>query len=136
MKELLGVAIAVALLIGVSGLAVEQFGDRELFVPPPESVAEGFVREIVTKRWERAREHLAEPESATDAQLEALQKSWEASVGEPTQIEAETITRDDAEALANVRMQSARGSEVVAFGLRFDGEWKIVHTPAVGIPIH
>lgn len=136
MKELLGVTLAMGLLIGVSALAVEQFGDRELFVPPPDVVAEGFVREIVTKRWERAREYLAEPESISDAQLEALQKSWEASVGEPTTFEAETITRDDAEALANVRMQSARGSEAVAFALRFDDEWKIVHTPGVGYPIH
>src|SRR5688500_9135879 len=132
MKELLGVALAMGLLIGVSALAVGQFGDRELFVPPPEVVAEGFVREIVTKRWERAREYLAKPESASDAQLEALQKSWDASVGEPTTFEAKTIRRDDAEALANGRMQSARGSEAVAFALRFEDEWKIVHTPAVG----
>ena len=136
MKELLGVAFAMAVLIGVSALAVEHFGDRELFVPPPDVVAEGFVREIVTRRWERARAYLAEPESVSDAQLEALQKGWEASVGEPVKFEAETIRRDDAEALANVRLQSARGSEAVAFALRFDDEWKIVHTPGVGYPIH
>ena len=52
------------------------------------------------------------------------------------EIEAETIARDDAEALAHVRMRSARGSEAVAFALRFDDEWKIAHTPAVGNPIH
>ncbi len=136
MKELLGVAIAVALLIGVSALAVQQFDDRELFVPPPESIAESFVRETMARRWDRARGYLAEPESVSDQQLEELQKSWEATVGEPTKIEAETITRDDADALANVRMQSKRGSEAVAFALRFDDEWKIVHTPAVGNPIH
>ena len=136
MKELLGVTIAMALLIGASALAVEQFGDRELFIPPPEVVAEGFVREVIAKRRERAREYLAEPESMSDAQIEALQKSWEERVGDPTKIEAETIRRDDSDALTNVRMQSAHGSEAVAFALRFDDEWKIVHTPAVGIPIH
>ena len=136
MKELLGVAAAVALLLGVSALAVHQFDDRELFVPPPDSVAESFVRETMAGRWERARAYLAAPESMRRAQLEELRKSWEAKVGEPTKIEAETITRDDAEALANVRMQSKRGSEAVAFALRFDDEWKIVHTPAVGNPIH
>lgn len=136
MKEFFGVALAMAMLIGVSALAVEQFGDRELFVPPPEVVAEGFVREVITKRWARARTYLAEPESLSNAQLEALEKSWEDRVGDPTRIEAETIRRDDREALANVRMQSARGSEAVSLALQFDDEWKIVHTPAVGIPIH
>src|SRR5687768_15482879 len=108
MKELLGVALAAALLIGVSALAVEQFGDRELFIPPPDVVAEGFVREVICKRWERAREYLAEPESMSARQLEALQKSWEERVGDPTKIETETIRRDQSEALAKVRMQSAQ----------------------------
>ena len=136
MKELLGIAIAAALLIGISALAVEQFDDRETFVPPPDAVAEGFVREVMAKRWERARTYLAEPPSMSRGELEALQKSWRERAGEPTEIEAETIARDDAEALAHVRMRSARGSEAVAFALRFDDEWKIAHTPAVGNPIH
>ena len=136
MKELLGVAIAIALMIAMTALAVEQFGDRGLFVPPPDAVAEGFVRAVVSKRWDRARPYLAEPESMSNAQLESLQKSWEQTLGAPTQIDAETIARDDRGALASVRMQSAHGSEAVAFALRFDDEWKIVHTPAVGIPIH
>jgi hypothetical protein len=135
-KEILGVGVAMALLIGVSTLAVQQFGDRETFIPPPDAVAEGFVREVVTKRWDRARAYLAEPESMSNARIEALQKSWEERVGDPTKIEAKTIARDDEQALANVQMQSARGSEAVAFALRFENEWKIVHTPSVGYPIH
>ena len=136
MRRLFGITIAMALLIGVTALAIEQFGDRELFVPPPDAIAEAFVREVMTKRWDRARDYLAQPESVSDEQLEALEKSWEARVGNPTKIEAETITHDVSRALANVRMQSARGSEAVAIALRFDDEWKIVHTPAVGNPIH
>lgn len=136
MKELLGVALATALLIGMTALAVTQFNDRELFVPPPETVAEGFVREVISKRWDRARPFLAHPESVSDAQLEALQKSWEERVGDPTKIDAQTIHRDHEQALANVSLQSAQGSEAVPFTLQFDDEWKIVHTPAVGIPIH
>lgn len=136
MKELLGVTVAAALLIGATALAVEQFGDRALFVPPPDAVAEAFVREVMAKRWETARIYLANPESTSDRQLEALEKSWEERAGNPTKIEAVTIAQNDSEALANVRMQSARGSEAVPIALRFEDEWKIVHTPAVGIPIH
>jgi hypothetical protein len=135
-KKLLGVAVTVALLIGICAVAVDLFNDRGLFVSPPDAVAEGFVREVVTKRWDRARPYLAEPESMSNAQLEALQQSWEQRVGNPSTIEAKTISRDDEQALANVQMQSERGSEAVAFALRFENEWKIVHTPGVGYPIH
>jgi hypothetical protein len=135
-KKLLGVAVTVALLIGLCAVAVDLFGDRDTFVSPPDAVAEGFVREVVTKRWDRARPYLAEPESMSNAQLEALQQSWEQRVGNPSTIEAKTISRDDEQALANVQMQSERGSEAVAFALRFENEWKIVHTPTVGYPIH
>jgi hypothetical protein len=129
MKELVAVVLTAALLIGATALAVEQFDDRETFVPPPDAVAEGFARELVTKRWARARTYLAEPDSMSDAQLAALQQSWEERVGEPTQIEAEMISRDDEHALATVRLQSAQGSEAVALALVFDREWKIVMHP-------
>ena len=136
MRKLLAILFAAALLIGVTAVAVEQFGDRELFVPPPDAVAEGFVREVVTKRWDRARAYLENPEAVSNAQLEALQRSWERTVGDPSTIEAKTVRRDDAQAVANVEMQSERGSEAVAFALRFDDEWKIDHTHPVGYPIH
>jgi hypothetical protein len=126
MKEILSVALTMALLIGVCALAVERFDDRETFIPPPDAVAEGFAREVVTKRWDRARAYLVDPDSMSNAQIEALQKSWEQRVGDPSTIEAETITRTNQEALANVRLRSAQGSEAVAFELVFEREWKIV----------
>lgn len=135
MKKLLGILLAAAILIGGTALAV-QLGDRGTFVSPPDAMAEGFVREIVTKRWDRARAYLLEPDSVSDAELAALEKSWEAQAGDPSSIEAETITQDYSQALVTVRMRSGRGSEAVAIVLQFDDDWKVVHTPAVGIPIH
>lgn len=126
MKEIVSVTIAVAVMFGVCALAVDRFDDRETFIPPPDAVAEGFAREVVTKRWDRAREYLADPQSMSNAEIAALQKSWEQRVGDPSVIEAETISHDDAHASVNVRMKSAKGSEAVAFALTFDGEWKIV----------
>lgn len=136
MKELISVSVVAALLIGATALAVEQFDDRETFVPPPDAIAEGFARSVVEKRWDPARAYLANPESVSDRELSDLQKSWEQSVGEPTQFEAETITHDGERALVTVRLQSEKGSEAVALALTFEDEWKIVHTPAVGNPIH
>jgi hypothetical protein len=127
MKEIAGVLIAMALLIGTSMLAIERFDDRELFVSPPDAVAEGFVREVVTKRWDRARTYLVDPDAMSDTQIEALQKSW----GDPSTIEAEIVSRTDEQALVNVKLKSAKRSEVIAFELAFDGEWKIALAPQV-----
>lgn len=136
MKELLGVMLTIALMLGISRIAVHYFGDRETFVQPPDAVAEGFVREVMTKRWDRARASFDEPDAVSNSEIEALQKAWHERVGDPSEFEAETITRDADRALVNVRMQSARGSEAVSFALRFHDKWTIVHTPAVRIPIH
>ena len=121
MKEIAGVVAAMALLIGMSALAIERFDDRELFVSPPDAVAEGFVREVVTKRWDRARTYLLDPEAMSNTDIEALQKAW----GNPSTVESEIVSRTDERASVNVTLKSERGAEVVVFTLRFEGEWKI-----------
>lgn len=118
----LAVVALTALLIGGTALAVAR-GDRHLFVPPPDAVAEGYVRELVAKRWARAQEYREEP--APESELEALQQRIEAAVGEPTKIEAETAGEDDEEALVTVRLSSAKGSEALHFALRFSEGWKV-----------
>jgi hypothetical protein len=125
MKEIAGVILATALLLGMSALAIER-GDRATFVSPPDAVAEGFVREVVTKRWDRARTYLADPDSMSNAEIEVLQKSWGQHIGDPSGIEAEIDSRTDEQANVNVRLKSAKGSAVLAFALTFDGEWKLV----------
>lgn len=126
MKEFAGVVVAMALLIGMSALAIERFDDRELFVSPPDAVAEGFVREVVTKRWDRARTYLLDPEAMSNADVEALQKAWERRIGYPSEVEAEIVTRTDERASVNVTLKSANGTMAIALALVFDGEWRIV----------
>lgn len=121
MRQLLGIAIAFGLLAGATGLAVERFGDRELFVSPPEAVAEDFVRAIVTGRYDQARPYL-EDDSMPEEELRALR----AALGDPTEVESKLVARDDARALVNVRVSEAERSEAVAFTLVFEKEWKIV----------
>ena len=129
MKEIAGVILATALLLGMSALAIER-GDRETFVSPPDAVAEGFVREVVTKRWDRARPYLADPDATSNAQIEALQKSWERRLGDPSEVDAELVSRTDEQALVNVRLKSAKGTGIVPFALEFDGEWTIALAPS------
>jgi hypothetical protein len=127
MKEFTGVLLAMALLIGMSALAIQRFDDRELFVSPPDAVAEGFVREVVTKRWDRARTYLVDPDAMSNPDLEALQQSW----GDPSTVDAEIVSRTDERASVNVKLKSAKGATVLGFELVFDSEWKIAsHSPS------
>ena len=119
MRHLLAVVAAAAVLIGATALAVGPFDDRELFVPPPDAVAEGFVREVITGRYVRAQPYLVEP--MPEEELRALR----ARAGDPSQVEAEVVSRTDERALVTVRVASGESSEALAFALVFDGEWKI-----------
>ena len=123
LTKLAGVVLAMALLVAATEIAARK-NDRELMVPPPDAVAEGFVREIVMKRWTRAEEYL--DKEVAHERLKQLGKSIEAQVGDPIQFEAKTISRTDHDALVNVRLSSGKGSEAIAFALVFDDEWKIV----------
>jgi hypothetical protein len=124
--RLLAVVAAFAVLAGAALVAVEQFGDRELFVPPPDAVAEGFVREVVEGRYDRARTYLTHPDSMSNDELRTFEKAIESWIGgEPSEVEAEVVSRDDARALTTVRLSSAHGSQALSFALEFDHEWKI-----------
>lgn len=122
MIRFLGLVLAFGLLVGATAVAVERFDDRELLVPGPDVVAEEFVRAVVNGRYEPARARLADESSMTEIELRTLQ----AQLGDPSEIEAEGIARDDTRALASVRVSSASESEAVAFTLVFDYGWKIV----------
>lgn len=121
MTRLLAVAIAFAVLLGATALAVDHFDDRELMVSPPDAVAEGFVRAVVNGRYDQARALLAEESSMSEDELRALDES----LGDPTEVEAETISRDDERALATVRTSGADESDALSFTLTFDRQWKI-----------
>lgn len=118
-------------LAGTAMLAVETFGDRELFVPPPDAVAEGFIRETLAGRYARAKPYFAEPESVRERDLRALEQRIEAEVQEVSEVEASVVSRDDERALVTVRVSSSSGSHASSWSLMFDGEWKIVRLSEV-----
>ena len=119
MKEIGGVLLAMALLVGATALAVSAFDDRELMVPPPDAVAEGFTREVANKRWPRAKEYLADPESMSQDEMERMQEE----IGAGQNIEAEIVARDETHAVVTVRVPSKQVAK--NFSLTFDQEWKI-----------
>lgn len=131
MKELLTGLVMFALVAGVSLFAVERLGDRETVVAPPDAIAEQFIRAVMCKRWEPAKEYLDDPESLSHDELEAMQRE----LGEGANVEAEIVSRDRKRAVVTVRVPS-RGVEKT-FALTFDGGWRLqIHTDRVRFPIH
>lgn len=114
--KIVSVVIAFAVLAGATALAVEGFGDRALFVPPPDAVAEGFTREVMSGRYDRARTYLAESEAVTNDELRAMRREG------VTDVEAEIVSRTDTNAVVRVRLE---GEEALRYELEFDREWKI-----------
>lgn len=125
MKELLAVLAAFGVLAGAATVAVETFGDRATFVPPPEAISESFIHETLTGRYARAKQYMAEPGSVSERQLRALEQRIEADVGEASDVEASVVSRDDRCALVTVRVSSSKGSHVSAYILVFRRGWKI-----------
>ena len=123
LRKLMGVSITLALLVGATAFSVKH-GDRALMVSPPDAVAEGFVREVVMKRYTRAEPYLQH--EVSEEKLAALQRSIEAEVGEPIVFDAKIISSNEKDALVNVRLESGKGSQALGFTLQFDGEWKII----------
>lgn len=120
MKRLFAALLGIAALIGITAAAVHAFDDRELFVPPPDAVAEGFYREVIAKRWSRAQEYLLEP--VPEEELEKLAES----LGEIDNVSAHTGSRDDDWANVFVTLESARGAVEVGTVVRWNGdEWKV-----------
>ena len=119
--RILGTLLGVAILIGATASAVELLHDRELLVPPPDAIAEGFVREVMTKRYACAREYLLEPESVSDAQLADLQSR----LVEGENPDAKIVTRDDQHATVDVRVKET----TLTIPLEWDKGWKVTMLP-------
>ena len=124
MKRLFAALLGIAAVVGLTAAAVYAFDDRELFVPPPDAVAEGFYREVVTKRWSRAQTYLLEP--VEEEQLRHLEEQLSGRLGEVTKIDSRTGSRDSEWANVFVTLESARGAVEVGTVVRWNGdEWKV-----------
>jgi hypothetical protein len=122
------IAILVAILAALA-LAVAA-GDRATFVPPPESVAENFVRQLMAGRYDRARPLLSRHAAVTAdiAKLETLALELERSVGgSVTRIDAEPLEMKANIAEATVIVHGRSGAKTtITFALvREKGLWKI-----------
>ena len=129
MRELTGVLVVLAILLAASAAAVGPLHDRELFTPPPESVAEGFMRAVVSGRHDQARAFLVDPDAIENDQLRSMERAIENRLGDVHDVTGELISRPEEEALVTVRMKSGQASDATELSLRWEGgEWKVAMT--------
>ena len=129
MRVIAGIVILCVLLIGVCAAAIHQFDDRELFVSPPDAVSEGFMREVTMRRFDRSAGYLANSDTP-QGEMRILADSIEQRIGSVNDVEAETISRTDSEALIDVRLTSAKSVDSLALKAVWDGkEWKVATLP-------
>jgi hypothetical protein len=103
-------------------------GDRETVTPPPDAIAEGFFRAVVTERFDQAKPYVSrEPR---DEELRALLARIRERAGKVDDVQADLVTRTADTALVTVRLESASGSDAVPVSLAFaNGEWKLDRVP-------
>jgi hypothetical protein len=133
MRALLGVLSAIAIVVAIEVLATSRLHDRELLTPPPEAVAEGFYREIVAHRFDRAVTYLSDSESTSVEELRQLGASIERRLGRVHDVKAVTVDQTDTEALVTTRLKSETASDAISSHLRFSsGGWKLVQSANAG----
>lgn len=122
MKRVAGILGAFAILAGAAALAVEKLDDRETVVSGPDAVAEAFTREVLTKRFDRAKEYLAEPESVPREELVKLQQR----LGESQNVETETIEQQLTRATVAVTLKEESFTLPLLWR---EGAWKVAALP-------
>ena len=126
MKDLLWIAAAMAVALGVVGLAIGPGHDRRTLVSPPKAVAEDFVRRLAAGRYDRAVDHLEnrdDAETSVTVQGESLRQR----AGKVHQVEGEEGSIDGETATALTRISTSDAGELEwQFSLVCrSGTWKI-----------
>jgi len=126
MKELLLIAAAVVIAMGIVAASVVVGRDTTTLVSPPEAVAEEFIRQLAAGRDDRALEHLAEP-SGAHAKVEADGRMLRTRAGAVNLVagEAGAITGDTATASARIQTSNAGELRWTFTFERQPGVWKI-----------
>ncbi|MFN2565654.1 MAG: hypothetical protein ABR499_11715 [Gemmatimonadaceae bacterium] len=129
MNALLGVALTVALALGVTAGALFGLRDRSVLTSPPEATAEDFMRKLVTQRYVRAHADLGDDlaQQVTPDSLRSLLRALESRVGTIVDVRGERLWMTDGAARAAAVLETERGEKVeVEVPLEWSGgEWAV-----------
>lgn len=128
MKDMGLVALVTAAGLAFVAAAVFAGRDTSVLVPPPDAVAETFVRALAMERYELARQHLARGvERETSAsELRAAFDPLRAHTGKPDQVTADTSSATGTHARVLATLEGRRGNAAMYVDLvRERGLWKV-----------
>jgi hypothetical protein len=129
MKEIATTLFLPLLLIAAIGWSVHTLGDRRILTRPPEAAVEGFVREVITKRYDRALPYLTEEQRRrlSSEDLRRYDEDLERRFGKILDVRGERVSIMPQRAEAVARVCTADGWKAEPFHLVFEeGNWAIV----------
>lgn len=131
MKRVLLTALLLVSAVAATA-ALSSIDDTFLF-SPPEAAAEGFLRELQTKRFEEARAYLSDRlrDSYDSASLEEWFHRLERETGKIEEVEGKDSTIEGGRAIGRVELKTAR-TIPLPMALRFvreKREWKVEELP-------
>jgi hypothetical protein len=127
MPRFLVLVAIIAGLVGAIGTGVA-LGDRELFVSPPEAVAETFARHLAARRYDRARALVdsARASHTTLEQLRGFARKLDERTGSIVNIDGQRGAIDGDRAAATARVVGDRAAINVGLWLSWEaGRWRI-----------
>lgn len=131
MKAPLLALLVVVLSLGVVAGAVFGLGDDGIFVPPPERVAEEFVRALATGQRGAARGMLSHDAGrrTTIREMHEVSEVLQARIGRVKYVEGTMAARRRDTATVRMRIEGERASAQPVIALvRETGEWSVVRT--------
>jgi hypothetical protein len=126
-KAPLSVAALLAAALAVAALAVFAAGDGSTLVPPPEAVAENFLRAMARRRYPQALPYLRPELRAVGVEgLRRHQQRIERACGLVRDVRGEDGARAGESATATALLKGAAGQGRMRFALvRQQGEWRL-----------
>jgi hypothetical protein len=130
MKAIVQLVAALTLAMIVVAAWVFAAGDRRTLVPPPDAVAEGFLRQLAARRYDRVESYVSRTRRSAPAWSAAtLRRRFEPLwryTGQVNQVDAElvSIDGDRARAVASAQGDLAEARVLVEL-TREHGLWKV-----------
>ena len=134
MKAALVALLVVVLSLGVVAGAVFGLGDDEIFVQPPQRVAEELVRALATGQWEAARGMLSHDAQrrTTSHDIREVSEAFRARMGRVNHVEGTIAERRGDTATVRTRIEGERmNAEPIVALVRESGEWSIARASEV-----
>jgi hypothetical protein len=129
MKAIWCLLLCMALALALVAADVFGLGDRHILVSPPDAVTEGFVRELVTNRYEMALPYLSDDlaQQVNAEQLKQATQQLRRRTGRISNVTGEEGWIKGDQAAAGVLLDTEKAGELhLHFRLtREQGEWAV-----------